>query len=410
LHCVTTNPITLSHTPALIFALALAFATARSLSVSLLLLLLLLLMLLPLLLILLGGQALLRYGELGNGAAELAVAELQALEALDVSTASAAASSAAGGRVPVEAAPDQAAAAAIATDTVPPPEPELFDYVEFTEFTEHGLAHGFQRVRQRRHEDELSALYDNDRPEGGHHPEGGRPGGGGISGAEGPGHESSSPAPTLLPTPVPSLQVFVIWKRTLALHVDLSNSILELKRLIEEKTSIPPHLCRLRLNGTEITDDQTVGGCNIENGSTLRLALRLLAGGKPKDSSPSKAADEEHEWVMDAAEVRNLFPDVGARVLLRSGPTPGQAGKPPGAPLVGVVVGWQPARGFETPAASARAGRGLWKVTWEAADWGAEWGKGKGESTGVAVRRAVYEGASQVGKWAAAEATCDWEW
>jgi hypothetical protein len=113
--------------------------------------------------------------------------------------------------------------------------------------------------------------------------------------------------------------------------------------------------------------------------------------------------EPEPEWVLEPGEVSDLFPDVGADLLMRPGPSSGQSalknGKPSGAPLTGRVIGWQPCKSYMSRRDDlgrdecAEAGEGRWLVRFDACDWG--------DGRGVVEKKQLFEGNHAVGTMAA---------
>jgi len=116
-----------------------------------------------------------------------------------------------------------------------------------------------------------------------------------------------------------------------------------------------------------------------------------------KEGDENDDDDDEPDWVLEPGEVPDLFPDVGADLLMRPGPSSSQSalkhGKPSGAPLTGRVIGWQPSktshRGENGRDECASAGEGTWLVRFDACDWG--------DGKGLVEKKQLFEGNDAVG-------------
>ena len=73
------------------------------------------------------------------------------------------------------------------------------------------------------------------------------------------------------------MQIFVRTRtgKTITLEVDPSNTIVDVKRYIQDKEGIPPEQQRLLNINEELEDEQTLNDCNIKQGDALLLVLGL---------------------------------------------------------------------------------------------------------------------------------------
>eukprot|EP01084_Bolivina_argentea_P009078 17003_1 len=76
------------------------------------------------------------------------------------------------------------------------------------------------------------------------------------------------------------MQIFTkaLTGKTIALDVEPSDTIVDVKQMMEDREGIPPCLQRIMYCGHQLEDMRTMDECNIQNESTLQIVMGLRGG------------------------------------------------------------------------------------------------------------------------------------
>eukprot|EP00808_Paulinella_micropora_P016836 g13892.t1 len=104
-----------------------------------------------------------------------------------------------------------------------------------------------------------------------------------------------------------SMQIFVknLTGRTVALDVDLTNTVEQLKDKVQDLEGIPSEQINLLFSGHHLTNSQTLDDYGIEKGSTVEVMVDLLGGSMETDDTDECKPGHSHDWAA-ALGVVNL--------------------------------------------------------------------------------------------------------
>jgi len=74
------------------------------------------------------------------------------------------------------------------------------------------------------------------------------------------------------------VKVKTLTGKEVRIDIEPDDTIMHIKRRVEEVEGIPPEQQRMVFTGKQMADNMTMEECNIEAGSTLHLVLALRGG------------------------------------------------------------------------------------------------------------------------------------